>query len=441
VADRAAHHAKTTYGGKAGRAKYGMTAPSKMCAGVKYAKGVGYPGSRCWKLNGTEFNKFEHVHRYLSKDRPAILLMHADGVGFVNHYVVIEGARILQEKKRGKWRNREVQYLINWGGGNKKSEWITVRKRGFNRGKKVYSAASIYLVNINRKLPHAKDVNHEACQEWCSPGKGCKMCSKTRNCGPGYRRQKLFNEAGPNWSACKTRGTKRSKASEGNRTACEAWCNKNKPTCKMCSTTRNCGIGYKRMKLWSGYGNNWSACKKKGPSAYKKKSDRNHANCDKWCNANKKKCAKCSTKRNCGIGFKNLRSWGHKLADGRAWHACAISGFQKKSDNNKSNCEAWCKKNKPRCVKCSTKRHCGGGLSNLKSWGAKIGDGRAWHACKKRPSRKQASKNNKEACLAWCAKHKPKCIGCSTKRNCGWKKKRMKLWDGRGTNYSACRKR
>ena len=83
---------------------------------------------------GTESNKFEHVRRNLKANRPAILNTAVDdgrpSRKLTNHYVVIEKARKRQEKVKGKWRDRDVEYYINFGWGDKEREWISVRQRG-----------------------------------------------------------------------------------------------------------------------------------------------------------------------------------------------------------------------------------------------------------------------------------------------------------------------
>lgn len=52
-----------------------------------------------------------------------------------------------------------------------------------------------------------------------------------------------------------------SKASAANKAACLKWCGANKH-CRHCSTTRHCGAHYEKMKIWDGWGRNYSACKK-----------------------------------------------------------------------------------------------------------------------------------------------------------------------------------
>lgn len=59
-------------------------------------------------------------------------------------------------------------------------------------------------------------------------------------------------------------GRARDRASAENKAACESWCKDNKPECDHCSTLRNCGTGFKNIKSWTGFGDNWHACAKTG---------------------------------------------------------------------------------------------------------------------------------------------------------------------------------
>ncbi len=146
VTDRVAYHTETSMGqtsSKENKGRYGFTRPSRMCRGIRYALEKGYRHSRCWRVTGTEFDKFDHIKRYLDADRPVILTIKAKGKdgepqrgarGICNHYVVIEKARKKQEKVGGKWKDRDVEYFVNYGWGNREPEWISVRQAGRNTG-------------------------------------------------------------------------------------------------------------------------------------------------------------------------------------------------------------------------------------------------------------------------------------------------------------------
>lgn len=143
VMGKIAQYIGTDYGDIGGQ--YGMTAPRKMPRGVKYAKKMGYSKTSCTRWRGGEFPKFSEVKKNLDKDRPVILLIHADGFGIANHYVVIEKAVKKQKRVLGKWRDRDVRYYVNFGNGSRK--WIYVREKGVN-DHKVYSSFSAYFINV-----------------------------------------------------------------------------------------------------------------------------------------------------------------------------------------------------------------------------------------------------------------------------------------------------
>ncbi len=431
-------HQTETDLGQFNESTYGRTWPKNFCKGIKYAKNRGYRHSRCQRIQGTEFNKFSHIKRYLQADKPVVLLIKHDGRGAIlDHLVVVEGARIRQEKVNGKWRDRDVEYLVNFGWQSKtKSEWISVRQRGRNQGK-IYSAGSAFLVDVSRTpLPEAADANEAACKDWClgegGQSKNCRMCSHLVGCGPGYESVKSFKGAAKNWHACVKKSTRRSDASEKNRRDCELWCRDHRGDkgCVKCDTRVDCGPDYKGIKTWKGYGNNWHACRKRGPSRRDQASDENHRACQQWCDGNKPQCVKCSKKMDCGVGFKDLKSW---KGYGNNWHACGKNTYGRESEKNKADCGDWCNNNKPPCEKCSTNKGCGKGLTAMKSW---TGRGKNWHAC-----RKASSASNHEACDLWCNENKPDCAKCSTHVGCGRGYKKIKSFKGRGDNWFACRKR
>ncbi len=124
----------------------GLTWPWKMCRGIGYAKEKGYGGSSCNRDRGTEYSKFSKVYNHLRGNKPVILLMHHDGIGVADHYVVIEGALKTQKRRRRKWRNRNVKYLCNFGN-SRTRKWICVRDWGANQNK-VYSSFSVFLPDV-----------------------------------------------------------------------------------------------------------------------------------------------------------------------------------------------------------------------------------------------------------------------------------------------------
>jgi hypothetical protein len=127
-------------------ADQGLTWPWKMCRGIGYAREKGYGSSFCHRDRGTEYSKFGKVYNHLRGNKPVILLMHNDGIGGANHYVVIEAALKTQKRRFRRWRNRNVKYLCNFGNGRTR-KWICVRDWGRNQNK-VYSSFSIFLPDV-----------------------------------------------------------------------------------------------------------------------------------------------------------------------------------------------------------------------------------------------------------------------------------------------------
>ncbi len=426
--------ATSTTHGQAGSQVFGRTWTKDMCSGIDYAKARGYGESRCFKIIGPEFDKFERIKEYIRTDRPVILNINHEGLGILDHYVVIEGTRKRQELVAGKWRDRDVEYLANFGwseaGG---SRWISVRQVGANSGT-VYTSAAAFLIDVSgTPLPEASSANEAACKDWCRENSGaCSMCSRLAGCGPGYETIKSFTEAGTNWYACSKKDTHRSDASEQNRLDCEQWCASHREDegCVKCDTRLGCGDGYINLKSWTGYGNNWHACRREGESARDQASDRNHADCETWCDANKPSCVECSKKAGCGVGLEPLKSW---TGFGDNWKACGKSHWGAHSEQNQAACEAYCEANKPQCVECRASVGCGAHQTAIKMFDGE--GGKNWYAC-----RHASSASNKEACEIWCNAHKPECVFCSKKDFCGLHYKRMELFRGPGENYAACKR-
>lgn len=434
--DELAHHTETDYG-QFNTQLYGRTWPGNFCGGIEYAKKRGYGHSRCLRVRGTEFDKFEHVKGHLQADKPVVLLIKADGRGMIlNHLVVVERARIKQEKVNGKWRDRDVEYFVNYGWGESDSKWISVRQRGGNDGE-IVSTGSAYLIDVSgTPLPEAADANEATCKAWCGTGEGqqqgCRMCSHLSGCMPGYKPVKSWKGAGKNWYACAKRDTRRSNASEDNRSSCEQWCTDHRTDlgCLKCDTRRDCGPNYRNLKSWNGYGNNWHACRAKADTKRERNSDSHHQSCNEWCAANKPDCVKCAKRSGCGVGFESLKSWN---GYGKNWHACGKSSYGRESEENWNDCKVWCNANKPLCKECSTKKYCGSGMTSMRSW---TGGGKNWHAC-----REAGSQSNRAACDLWCNQHKPGCAMCSSKSGCGRGYEKIESFRGRGENWFACRKR
>ena len=170
------------------------------------------------------------------------------------------------------------------------------------------------------------------------------------------------------------------RASARNKRNCLKWCGEHSPPCEFCSTTRHCGIGYKKMKIWDGYGRNWSACE---DTRYSKASAAHKAACNEYCDDVKKhtsKECKCDTKRFCGVGWKQVASW---TGYGRNWHACEKNAYGLASDANYKACMNWCHEHNLKlgyrdCMLCSKYPWDYLKYKVLKTW---KGTGRNWHAC------------------------------------------------------------
>jgi hypothetical protein len=124
----------------------GMVFPSDMCGGKYYAREHGYTHTTCVRDQGTEFSKIDEAIEELKADRPTMLLVHADGTGFANHYVAIEAARKRQRLIDGEWEDRDASYLANFGHGSVR-KWIYTREVGPDAHDH-YSSFSAFYVNV-----------------------------------------------------------------------------------------------------------------------------------------------------------------------------------------------------------------------------------------------------------------------------------------------------
>jgi len=269
--------------------------------------------------------------------------------------------------------------------------------------------------------------NRKACDEWCKQDDRCDHCSTSRGCGRGFDNLATWKGKGTNWHACGVRES-RQEASESNHQACLDWCQKT-PQCVGCSKLGDCGPGKKDIRSWTGRGDNWHACAER--ENRQEASESNHQACLDWCQKTPQ-CVGCSKLGDCGPGKKDIRSWtGH----GDNWHACAErESRQEASKSNHQACLDWCS-TVPECIGCSKLGDCGPGKKDIRSW---TGHGDNWHACAKRESRAERSLSNRQACQEWCKEHS-ECVGCSENPGCGYKKKSIRSWTGRGDNWYACR--
>ncbi len=97
--------------------------------------------------------------------------------------------------------------------------------------------------------------NHVECQKFCGADEDCKLCRKSRFCGPKFRRMKLFSGSrGRSFSAC-------APVKSDNLEACQQFC-KDDYRCSFCWPTINCGVGFVNLQSFRGKGTNWYACQK-----------------------------------------------------------------------------------------------------------------------------------------------------------------------------------
>ena len=151
--------------------------------------------------------------------------------------------------------------------------------------------------------------NRMDCERWCEGLALCVKCDPRKSCGVGHERLRSWTGDGPNWHACANRTPT---LSTDNHASCERWC-ASTARCDRCDTRVGCGVGYEKLRSWSGDGLDWFACAKQEMTPLGR-----HRACQQWCAANSV-CAKCNPS-GCGAGYKRLKSW---TGRGTNWHACA----------------------------------------------------------------------------------------------------------------------
>lgn len=157
-----------------------------------------------------------------------------------------------------------------------------------------------------------------ACKTWCKKNASCKRCFPLL-CPPGMKKLKRFGAV----KACRLTRTARRFLGVDNKAACKTWCKANSK-CKKCLPLRLCPPGMKRLKSFKKRGKSWHACgfgkKLKG---FLSKSQANKYDCEAWCKKNKE-CAKCSILSSCGTGFTPIKKFRHKRSKGH--YACRLRG-------------------------------------------------------------------------------------------------------------------
>lgn len=204
-----------------------------------------------------------------------------------------------------------------------------------------------------------------------------------------------------------------SKSSE-NKAACERWCNANKPRCAFCDSDAFCeGRTYDVIKSFKEGTGNWYAC---GLSEYARESQKNKTDCEAWCRQDER-CEFCKDKVGCGINYASIKMFGGR---GENWYACA--NRDRLSQLRKQECDTWCEANRDDitdpCIKCSSASGCGRGYKVIKRF---QGEGENWNACAYIVSR--------EECENFC-KNSAECEFCSDNPGCGAGYTSMKTFRG-----------
>jgi hypothetical protein len=222
-------------------------------------------------------------------------------------------------------------------------------------------------------------------------------------------------------------------------TQCKTWCAQNQNDCDFCSRDRGCGPGYEQKAAFGTYGFSahslhWYACKGSADDRINQKE------CEKWCDEHKgppHNCARCTPVVGCGTDYKMLTTFRGK---GKTWHACTKTAYRQASEDNKVECEKWCKEHKADgCVMCHQFPECDAFTVPMENF---TGKGKNWYACKTKTSYKEESEANKAECEKWCRENKDKgCVKCDTLRYCGIGYEAMKHFEGRGKNWHACKKK
>ncbi len=144
-----------------------------------------------------------------------------------------------------------------------------------------------------------------------------------------------------------------------NKAECEKWCNANKPRCAFCDSDAFCeGRTYDVIKSFKKGTGNWYAC---GLSEYGRETLKNKNDCLQWCRQHEQDkvdpCVQCSTAVGCGSGYKVIKRF---QGEGKNWNACTFI-------SSRGACEEFCKKS-PECEFCSGNAGCGAGYTSMKTF-------------------------------------------------------------------------
>ena len=133
-------------------AGYGYTPVHKMHFIEKYINSKGYSCSITHD-NGGYDTKFNMIYDALVENKPVVMGIHGDGIGAIDHYVVIEKAKRYSKKKKS-----YIWYYCNMGGGfhryvyaySDESLPIPTKKNATDHdGRARYSTYSFWVLTIN----------------------------------------------------------------------------------------------------------------------------------------------------------------------------------------------------------------------------------------------------------------------------------------------------
>ena len=127
-------------------AGYGYTPIHKMHFIEKYINSKGYSCSVVHD-NGTYDPKFNKIYDAISSNKPVVMGINGDGIGAIDHYIVIEGAKRHSEPGKS-----YIWYFCNMGGSRRyvyaySQVNIPLKKDGVRAGR--YSTYSIWILTIN----------------------------------------------------------------------------------------------------------------------------------------------------------------------------------------------------------------------------------------------------------------------------------------------------
>ncbi len=215
----------------------------------------------------------------------------------------------------------------------------------------------------------ASDRHKQDCSSWCSGHEDCGRCLPLLPCPPGTKKLKSWTGYGKNWHAC-SKPVNRAAESRRHKQECDVWCAAN-DDCKTCSHLP-CPPPSRNLKSWTGFGDNWYACKKITPPGTESREHRQA--CVAWCR-NEPTCVRCEPFHPCPPGLGTLRSY---RGPGKNWYACGkVHQWREGTRRQQKECRQWCENN-AQCERCVTQLPCAEGTNVYKRF---EGAGLDYYAC------------------------------------------------------------